>query len=212
MERTKSAAAAKRKRESSFHRVVKQLLKNRVATIGFIIFVIEVIIILLAPVIAPYDPAALDMTAILQKPSAAHLMGTDSLGRDLFSRILWGGRYSIGMALAATAFGTIGGMIFGAICGFFGGKVDYLIMRFLDIVQAIPGTLLVIVIATVLGTGFTETIIALGISGIAGAARLLRASMLNIRQLEYVEASHSINCSKFRIIMQHLIRPDAFAA
>jgi len=199
-----------KKREGSFKRVSKQLLKNKAATIGLIIFIIEIIICAAAPLIAPYDPAAMDMTAILQKPSAVHLLGTDSLGRDLFSRIIWGGRYSLGMALAATALGTFLGMIVGAICGFFGGKVDYLVMRALDIIQAIPGTLLVIVIATVLGTGFMETVIALGISGIAGAARLLRASMLNIRQLEYIEASHSINCSKFRIIMKHLI-PNAIS-
>ena len=204
------SVANKRKSETSLHRVARQLLRNKVATAGLIIFLLEILVAVLAPVIAPYDPAEMDVTSLLQWPSAAHIMGTDSLGRDLFSRVIWGARYSLSMGLAATALGTAVGMVIGAICGFFGGKIDYLIMRFLDIIQAIPGTLLVIVVASVLGTGFKETVIALGISGIAGAARLLRASMLNIRQLEYIEASHSINCSKFRIIMHHLI-PNALS-
>lgn len=200
----------KRKNETSIKRILRQLLNNKAATVGLIIFLVEILIAIFAPLVAPYNPAEYNMTAILAGPSLEHLMGTDSLGRDLFSRVIWGARYSLGMGIAATAFGTIIGMIVGAICGFFGGKVDYLVMRVLDIIQAIPGTLLVFVVATVLGTGFIETVIALGISGIAAAARLLRASMLNIRQLEYIEASHAINCSKLRIIMSHLI-PNAIS-
>lgn len=210
MTKEKKARPVEPRRETSFQRVLRQLLRNKAATVGIIIFIVELIVVILAPVLSPYDPAAMDVTSILQGPSREHLLGTDSLGRDLLSRVIWGGRYSIGMGLAATVFGTFFGMILGAICGYFGGKVDYLVMRALDIIQAIPGTLLVIVVATVLGTGFVETVIALGISGIAGAARMLRASMLNIRELEYVEASRSINCSRFRIIMHHLI-PNAIS-
>lgn len=194
-----------RKKESSFGRVVHQLLKNKAATIGFIIFMVECIIALLAPWIAPYDPAEMDILNKFATPSLQHLMGTDDLGRDLFSRVLYGARYSLGMGISATFLGSVFGMLVGSICGYFGGKVDYVIMRILDIIQSIPGTLLIIVIASALGTGFVNTTLALSISGIPGSARLLRASMLNVRSLEYVEASHSINCSKVRIIVHHLL-------
>lgn len=199
-----------KKKESSFKRVMRQLLKNKAATIGIIIFLIEVFVAILAPVISPYDPTEMDIINKLQGPSLQHLMGTDDLGRDLFSRVLWGARYSLGMGIGATAIGSLVGIIIGSVCGYFGGRVDYLLMRALDIIQAIPGTLLVIVVAAVLGTGFVETVIALSVGGIAGAARLLRASMLNVRQLEYIEASHAINCSKPRIILNHLL-PNSFS-
>lgn len=193
------------KKQSSIRQVIRQLMKNKAAVIGLVVFLLEILVAILAPVISPYDPAKINILEKLSGPSSAHLMGTDDLGRDIFSRIVWGARYSLGMGVTATLLGTLLGMIVGAIAGFFGGKVDDIIMRCLDVIQAIPGILLVIVVAAALGTGFINTVLALSIAGIAGAARLLRASMLGVRQLEYIEAAQTINCSKLRIILNHLL-------
>lgn len=201
----KSKDSTVNKKQSSIRQVMRQLMKNKAAVIGLIVFLLEILVAILAPVIAPYDPVKINILEKLMGPSSAHLMGTDDLGRDIFSRIVWGTRYSLGMGVTATLLGTLLGMIVGAIAGFFGGKIDDIIMRCLDVIQAIPGILLVIVVAAALGTGFINTVLALSIAGIAGAARLLRASMLGVRQLEYIEAAQTINCSKLRIILNHLL-------
>lgn len=198
------------KKQSEFARVLKQLRKNKTAMLGLIIFIIELILILLAPAIIPYDYAAMDMTAIQQKPSLQHLFGTDELGRDIFSRVLYGGRYSITMGLFSVLISTVAGMTIGAIAGYFGGQVDNIIMRVLDVIQSLPAMLLTIVISAVLGPGYVNTIIALSVNGMPAQARMLRAQMMRVRENEFVEAAQAINCSKFRIITSHLI-PNSFS-
>jgi len=198
------------KKNSEFLRVLKQLSYNKLAMAGAIVFVLLLAACLLAPVIAPYDYNALDIANMCQAPSAEHIFGTDELGRDIFSRILYGGRYSITMGLFSVAVALVVGMFIGAIAGYFGGWVDNLIMRFLDIVQSLPGMLLTIVISAVLGAGYFNTILALAVNTIPHQARMLRAQMLKIRNVEYVEAAQSINCSKARIIISHMI-PNTFS-
>ena len=195
---------------SEFMRVAKQMTYNKFAMGGLFIFVFLLLAVILAPVIAPYDPFMLNMNVRNQGPSMSHWFGTDELGRDIFSRILFAGRYSISMGLSATAFSFFWGVIIGAIAGYFGGWVDSVIMRFLDIIQAIPNLLLVIVVSAVLGPGFFNTIIALAVNGIPGSARMLRAQILRIREVEYIEAAQSINCSRIRIIFSHLL-PNSIA-
>lgn len=198
------------KRESNFMRVVKQMSYNRAATIGAVILLVEIILAVLAPVIAPYDYNAIDITSAMQGPSAAHWFGTDDMGRDILSRILIGAKYSMGMGVLAVFFGTIMGCAVGSIAGYFGGKVDNIIMRILDVIQSLPSMVLVIVLSALLGSGFFNTILALSIGGIAGSARLLRAQMLKVRGNEYIEAAKSINCSKIHIIVKHLL-PNSFS-
>lgn len=127
------------------------------------------------------------------------------MGRDIFSRVLIGARYSISSGVLAVGIAMIFGMAIGAIAGFFGGWVDNIIMRILDVIQAIPGMLMMIVISAILGPGFVNTIIAMAFGSISGMARMLRAQMLKVRENEYIEAAVSINCSKFRIVMSHLL-------
>ena len=141
-------------------------------------------------------------------PSSLHLLGTDSMGRDLLSRILYGGRFSLSIGICSVAISASGGLIFGSIAGFFGGKVDNIIMRCLDIFHSIPQVLLAIVVSTALGAGFFKTVLAVGIGGIPNFARTIRAQILSVRELEYVEAAESINCSSARIIFKHVI-PNA---
>ena len=145
-----------------------------------------------------------------QGPSAAHWFGTDELGRDIFSRVLYGGRYSITMGLFAVLISQTMGMTLGAIAGYFGGQVDNVMMRVLDIVQSLPAMLLSIVLSAVLGPGYFNTILALSVNGMPGAARMLRAQMMKVRDNEYIEAAQSINCSKVRIIVNHMI-PNSFS-
>ncbi len=195
----------KLKKNSEFRRVLRQLMKNKLAVVGLVIFIVEVILAILAPYIIPYDYTAMDFSVTFSGPSAEHWFGCDDMGRDIFSRVLYASRYSISIGVLAVALGSVIGITIGSIAGFFGGQVDNILMRILDVIQAIPGMLLMIVISAVLGPGFINTVFALSISGISGSARMLRAQMMKERGSEYIEASQSINCSKFRTIFVHLL-------
>lgn len=198
------------KKNSKILEVLKQMSYNKMAMFGAIILLIEVTLVLLAPVIAPYSYTSVDMSVAMQGPSLAHPFGTDDVGRDILSRLLYGGRYSLGIGILGVSISMVFGIAVGSIAGYFGGTTDNLIMRFLDIVQSLPGMLLTIVLSTVLGPGYFNTILALAINNIPSNARLLRAQMLKVRENEYIEAAHAINCSKFQIIVKHLI-PNSFS-
>ncbi len=193
------------KKNSELLRILRQLSKNKLAVLGMVIIVAEVILAFLAPYIIPYDYTAMDMTVCFAGPSAEHFFGCDDMGRDIFSRVLYGARFSISMGVISIAMATVIGCSIGAVAGFFGGGIDNLMMRILDVIQAIPGLLMNIVIAAILGPGFFNTIVAMSFGYVPGMARMLRAQMLKERGNEYIEAATSINCSKFRIIVSHLI-------
>lgn len=197
-------------KNTTFYQVVKQFLRRKTAVAGLIVLLIMIFASLLAPVIAPYDYAKIDPIHSNQAPSAEHIFGTDIYGRDVFSRILYGGRYSLTLAFAAELTGIIIGIILGAIAGYFGGVTDMLILRFCDVLQSIPHTLLAICISQVFGGGFFSTIMALSFGGICPATRLLRGQMLNMRQQEFVEAAQVINCAKPRIMFKHIV-PNCLA-
>ncbi len=198
-------AKAKAKKNSEFVRVMKQMSKNKLAMLGLAIFIIEIVLAILAPYISPYSYTKMDMSACFATPSATHFFGCDDMGRDIFSRVLYGARYSISIGILAVLFSVVIGCAIGAVAGYFGGQVDNIIMRLLDVIQAIPGMLMMIVISAVLGPGYLNTIIAMSFGSIPGMARMLRAQMLKERTNEYIEAATSINCSTFRIIFHHLI-------
>ena len=202
--------APKEKKQSQFRETVARLKKNKAAMVGLAITIIMVLLAIFAPLIAPYDYAEADFSATFQGPSKEHWCGTDDLGRDIFSRLLYGGRYSLRIGIIAVAGATVGGTILGAISGYFGGKLENLIMRLLDVIQAIPGMVFSIAVSAVLGPGFGNCILALTIGMIPSFARMMRASILNVRKMEYLEAATSINCSNFRIITKHVL-PNAFS-
>lgn len=197
------------RKKSGFVSVLKQLSYNRGAMIGLFIFTLILAAVILAPVLAPqgYNGMSAD---IRQLPSLAHICGTDDLGRDIFARILYGGRFSITMGIFSILISAFFASIIGSVAGYFGGRVDNIIMRILDVIQSLPGLLLTIVISAVLGPGYFNTILALSVNCIPGQARMLRAQMMKNRGVEYVEAAQSINCSKFRIIAVHLF-PNSFS-
>ena len=201
----------KQKGQSEFSRFVYQLSKNKMAMIGLVILIIEIFIAIFANQIAPYGYQEIDPTALRQAPSAKHWFGTDEIGRDIFSRVVVGTRYSLSMGILATAISSVIGIVIGAIAGFSGGWTDNIIMRALDVIQSLPGMLLTIVMSAVLGSGYFNTILALSVGAIPGQARMLRANMLKQRKAEYIEAAYSINCSPARIIFKHLV-PNSISA
>jgi peptide/nickel transport system permease protein len=200
----------KKRKKSEFRAAMTRLRKNKTAMIGIGIFMVLVILAIIAPYISRYGYADMNMGERFQLPSAKHWFGTDELGRDVFTRIMYGGRYSLSVGFTATLSGLVFGIVIGAISGYYGGSVDNIIMRFLDIFQSIPGILMTICIAAVLGAGFDKTIMALAITQIPIYARTLRAQVLSVRELEYVEAANAIGCGTFRQIMKYVL-PNSFS-
>jgi peptide/nickel transport system permease protein len=198
------------KKKSEFSAVARRLSKNPMAVISFFVTVFLLLIAIFAPLIAPYPYDKQDLMHTRAAPSSQHLFGTDELGRDVFSRVIWGSRFSLSIGILAVLLGTVVGLFLGAIAGYFGGLADDIIMRIMDVLQSIPGILLAITISVVLGPGFFNTLLALSIGGIAMGCRLTRASILNIRTQEYLEAATSINASTSRIITRHVL-PNSFS-
>jgi len=183
----------------------KRLKRNKLAILGLVILIFMVAIAIFAPVIAPegFDNQNLDNN--LQGPSAQHLFGTDEFGRDVLSRIIYGARISLFVGFFAVSISVFLGGGLGAIAGYFGGLADNVIMRSMDVLSAIPSILLAISISASLGPGLFNLMIAVGISSIPGYARLVRASVLSIRNIEYIEASKSAGASHMHIIVKHII-------
>lgn len=192
--------------------VIRRMSSNGAAIIGLVVFLILVLLAIFGSIIAPYDATAMDFTAMFAKPSSAHWFGCDELGRDVLSRILVGTRYSLLIGIGSVAFSVLLGLILGSIAGYFGGKTDNIIMRFLDIFSSIPGMLMAIVISAVLGSGLFNCILAISVSTMPQYVRILRASIMSIRNMDYLEAASSLyNCSKFRIILKHIL-PNALSS
>ncbi len=197
--------AKKNKKQNSLSMVMMRLIRDKSTLVGLIIIGILVLMALLAPWLTPYDYSEMDLLNTFAKPSFQHPCGTDELGRDILTRLMYGGRYSLAIGLFGVIIAAGFGVIFGAIAGYFGGQVDNVIMRVMDILQSFPQLLLAIVISAVLGAGFDKCIIALGVAGIPTFSRQMRGSILSVRSMEYIEAANSINCSPLRIIMRHVV-------
>ncbi|MBE6017116.1 MAG: ABC transporter permease [Lachnospiraceae bacterium] len=193
------------KRPNRFWDTFRRIFKTPSAKLGGILLAIIVMVSIFAPLIAPYDPFAMDYSAMHAPSSLKHLCGTDDLGRDILSRLIYGGRYSLTLGILADLIGQIVGIAIGSIAGYFGGRTDNIIMRILDIWQALPSMLLTIILSAVLGAGFFNTIIALSIGGIPRGARMTRGQILAERGKEYLEAAQSINCSSTTIMFTHLL-------
>lgn len=204
------AAGKKQKKQGPYRVIMRRLLKNPSAVIGMVILGLLVFFAIFGDLIRPYDPAAIDIPAKLQTPSLKHWFGTDQFGRDILSRVIVGTKYSLLLGLLNTTISAFFGVIIGATSGYFGGKTDLILMRILDVIQSIPGMLLAIAISAVLGPGFWQVIIAIGIAGTPSFARMARASVLTVRNMEYIEAATLINCSTRRIIISHVL-PNALS-
>jgi len=200
--------AAPRASRGLWRDAFRRLLRNGPAVLGLVFILIFVVGAVLAPLIAPYDPAFGNLSLSKQGPTAAHLFGTDLLGRDELSRVLYGARISLIVGVVAVLFGLIFGVTVGAVAGGLGGKVDTVLMRITDVLLAIPGILLAIGIVAWLGHGQIQIMLAVGISYAPIFARLLRGSLLALREADFVTAARSEGATPARILLRHLM-PNA---
>lgn len=187
-------------------RALKKMFKrNYLFTAGVIICVFWIVMAIIAPIAAPYDPVAQDMTMRLQAPSAAHLFGTDNFGRDVFSRVIYGGRYSLLAGLITVVLAAAIGTFYGAIAGYVGGKADNIMMRFSEMIMSFPSLILAMLINAVLGSSLFNTMFALVIVAWPSYARLMRSVVLSVRENEYVTASEALGASRSRILLREII-------
>ena len=198
----------KKRKKSKLYEVWRQLRKNKLAVIALIALVILILVALFAPLLAPYPYEQQNSKLSFAPPSREHLLGNDRLGRDVLSRLIYGARQSLSMGVIAIGIAAVIGITIGAIAGFYGGWLDNLLMRLLDIYQAMPMFLLCVALAAILGPSLRNAIIALGIGYAPVFARVLRASILTVREKEYVEAARAVDASDLSIIMKHII-PNA---
>jgi len=194
------------KRNSQFKLKCIRFAKNKLAMAGLVVLVILMIAVLSAPLYMSYDRViAQSIVNRFQLPSAEHIFGTDQYGRDLFARIIYGGRISLFAGLVTIGIAFSAGLILGCIAGFFGGRIDNLIMRFCDILMAIPGLLLAMAIVAALGQGLYKMLIALSITVIPGQARTVRAAVMTLRSQEYVEAARTYGLKTPHILIKHIV-------
>lgn len=199
-----------KKKKGPWQEVWRRLKKNKMAMFGLTIIILLSLCAIFADYIAPYGYDEQDLSRRFLFPCKEHLLGTDNFGRDILSRIIYGSRISLTVGFIAVGLAIIVGGTLGAIAAFYGGKIDNIIMRAMDILLAIPGMLLAIALAAALGPGLKNMMIAIGVGSVPGYARVVRASVLTVREEEFVEAAISIGASDARIIFHHII-PNAMA-
>ena len=187
------------------HSLAIKTLTNPLAFAGFVIIAIILLLALFAPYIAPYDPDAIDVKAILISPSSAHLMGTDGLGRDVFSRMLFGARISLLVGIVAVGIATLIGVILGAISGYYRGWVDIVIMRLVDVMLSIPTFFLILAVIAFLTPSIWNIMIVIGLTSWMGVTRLVRAEFLSLRGREFVMAAQTLGAKDGRLIFTHLL-------
>jgi ABC-type dipeptide/oligopeptide/nickel transport system permease subunit len=186
----------------------RRFRKNRLAVIGLIFIVLLLLVAIFAPLIAPYDPISDRTNQFRASPSKDHWFGTDRIGRDMFSRVVYGARVSLRIGITATLISLFIGVVLGAISGFFGGGLDSFLMRVTDVFLSIPYIVLAIAIASVFGRSENSVILVLGLTGWLAIVRIVRASFLSLKQLEYVEAARALGLGRWRIMFRHIL-PNA---
>ncbi len=179
--------------------------KQRNLILGGVLILLLVLVALLAPVIAPYGPQDTDYTARLAPPGAGHLFGTDNLGRDIFSRVIWGSQIDLQVGIISVIPPFIIGVILGCLTGYYGGRLDTIVMRISDIIQAFPFLILIIAIVAVLGTGLTSVYLAVALVAWVSYTRLLRGEILVAKNQEYVDAARAMGASDARVIGKHIL-------
>ncbi|MDQ6670557.1 MAG: ABC transporter permease [Chloroflexota bacterium] len=205
-----SVMSAQRPVRSGFSDFRRALLLTSTGRIGAALIVLVVATACLAPLVAPYPPLAIDTPNRLSPPSVAHLLGTDQLGRDVLSRVLYGSQISLEVGIVSVSIALVLGVVLGLSSGFYGGLVDLLVMRLVDVMQAFPGFLLALAIVAMLGPSLPNAMIAVGIGEAPGYARLVRSTVLAVKQQDYVMAARVLGASNARI-MRAAVMPNALA-
>ena len=197
--------ALSRPPDNPWVKAIHRLLRNRAATIGLAIIVFFILIGIFADVVAPYDPIKVNFAAVRQPPSMQHLMGTDKQGRDVLSRIIYGTRISMSVGFFSQLLTILVGTVLGAVAGYYGGKVDTIIMRITDIFYAFPNLLLLIILMAAFGRGFLNLLVALAFTAWVGPARLVRGQVLQLKEFEFVESARALGASDRHIIFNHML-------
>lgn len=197
-------------------RLVTSLARNKMLTIGAVLLVVPVVCALLAPLLAPHDPAAQTLIMRLKPPSwlggdARFVLGTDGLGRDILSRLIYGARVSLIVGLTVVAIGGAFGTLIGLISGYFGGLLDAIVMRIVDVFLAFPFLVLALVVMALTGPGLTNVILVLGFTSWVPYARVARAKVLSLKEREFVEASKALAAGSWRVMLRHVL-PNIFSS
>ena len=195
---------------SPFREGLKRFFRNRLAIIGLVLVIIEVVFAVFASVLTPYEPNVMDYKALLQGPSAQHVLGTDELGRDILTRMMHGAQLSLIVGISAVLIAVCIGVPFGLVSGYFGGVFDEIMMRVVDSVMALPALVLALTIAAVLGSGLVNATIAIAVVTAPTYTRLVRGQVLAIKQNDYVVAAQSIGAPTWRVLARHLL-PNTFS-
>ena len=190
--------------------IIRGIFKHNLSRAGIVIIFLLISMAIFAPLLAPYNPNTQDLYKVLTGPSADHWLGTDNVGRDLLSRIIYGSRVSITVGILSTFFSAFVGVVIGLLAGYRGGIVDMIVMRIVDTFMCIPWLPFVLVLAAALGPGLKNIVIALSFLGWTGFCRIMRGQVLMVRELPYVEAAKAAGASGFRIMFKHLF-PNCLA-
>ena len=190
--------------------VLRRAVRARLAPFGAAVVMAAVLVALAAPVVAPYDPLKQDLAHALAAPSRGHLLGTDNVGRDVLSRVIWGTRISLVAGVVSVAIALLTGSLLGVVAGFCGGRVDGVVMRLMDAVLSFPPLVLALALGAVLGAGLTGVLIALGVVYTPTFARLMRGQVLTIKAREYVDAARALGAPGWRVAWHHVL-PNATA-
>jgi len=188
----------------------KRFSRNTLSVIGTAVVLSLITISLLAPVLSPYDPTTIDVYNVLSPPGKAHWIGTDELGRDLLSRIIWGSRVSLKVGFVAVGIALMIGILVGSAAGFYGGKVDAVLMRFVDIMLAFPTFFLILAVIAILEPNIYTIMAVIGVTGWMDVARLVRAEFLSLKERDFVDAGRAIGISNARLIFRHIL-PNALS-
>jgi peptide/nickel transport system permease protein len=197
--------------EGFFKRIWGFIRQKPVGAVGAFFFFIMVLLAILAPFVSPYPPMEVDILARLQGPSFSHWLGTDDLGRDVLSRLLWGARITAVVSIASTVAGTTVGALIGIISGYVGGKTDMIIQRLMDIIMAFPALVLCLAIMAALGPSVVNVVVAISIPAIPRANRVSRSIAVSVKQFQFVEAVKAVGASPWRVILMHVL-PNCLAS
>lgn len=202
---------SKQKKRSQWRDVWTRLCRNKVALISLILLCVIILAVLFSEVVSPYDYSARDLENTFAFPSLKHPFGTDNLGRDILSRVLVGGRVSLLVAIGSVVLSAVVGSALGAIAGYYGGKVEFIVMKCTDILMSIPAFLLAVTVSAAMGTGLVNTAVAVGVTNIPRFVRLMRAETLSVKGNEYIVASRACGASDAVIILKHVF-PNALSS
>ena len=202
---TKQKANSKIKKVTQFQLAWEQFRRHKVAVLGSLVFIIMTIMCYLAPVIAPYEFDDIDLKNRKSAPTAEHIMGTDSLGRDEYTRVLYGGRISISIGIFSALVGTVLGTLVGALAGFYGGRLDNFLMRFTDTAYSIPSLPVLIILSSYTNSAIPMMILIIGLLSWMATARVVRGSVLSVKENEYIEAAKCVGVREARVIVRHIL-------